>query len=75
MTPVQKETPRRARGLDSLPHKVQEFLLLFPIASVQSYARKIRPAINKMQVSSSNEHCLNESSAYEPILPHHPLPR
>lgn len=33
MTPVQKETPRRARGLDSLPHEVQEFLLLLPVAS------------------------------------------
>ena len=28
-----KETPRRARGLDSLHTKVQEFLLLFPVAS------------------------------------------
>lgn len=33
MMPVQKETPRRARGLDSLPHEVQEFLPLFPMAS------------------------------------------
>jgi len=33
MMPVKKETPRRARGLDSLPHEVQEFLPLLPMAS------------------------------------------
>jgi hypothetical protein len=35
MMPVKKETPRRERGLDSLPHEVQEFLPLLPVASAE----------------------------------------